>query len=230
LECCALIRRLPTQSTLYADYGKKLVTTMKQLKAIIVDDEWLIRSEIKKMLSKYPTIDVVGEAAFVSDAFVLVEKFHPDVIFLDIQLSGETCFELLEQANITCDVVFITAFDQYAIRAFEVNALDYLLKPIIPERFDKTIQRLLNREEIISSNAQKLTKDDIVCVMSTGSLTVIKISGLRCITACGNYSEVVHEDCKKSLISKSLLEWEESLPEKYFLHVNLHLRLLLVLY
>lgn len=193
---------------------------MDFIKAIIIDDEWLIRSEINRLLSEHPEIEVVGEAAHISDAIGLIEQFNPDVIFLDIELSGETGFDLLEQTEIKCEIIFVTAYNQYAVRAFEVNALDYLLKPIQPERFAKTIQRLLKHEPIKPQPTEKVTNDDVVYVMVNGSLKFLKISELRCIIARGNYTDIVYEECKKELVSKSLNEWETILPEKYFVRIH----------
>jgi two-component system LytT family response regulator len=193
---------------------------MDLIKAIIIDDEWLIRSEINRLLSKYPEIDVVGEAVHLSDAIELIEQFNPDVIFLDIELSGEIGFDLLDKTELNCEIIFVTAYNQYAVRAFEVNALDYLLKPIQPERFAKTIQRLLKHEPLKPQTIEKVKNDDVVYVMVNGSLKFLKISELRCIIARGNYTDIVYEECKKDLVSKSLNEWETILPEKYFLRIH----------
>ena len=99
---------------------------MDRIKVIIVDDEWLVRSELKQMLAEYPDIVVAGEAADVHQANQLIQAVNPDVIFLDVQMPGESGFDLIEKAHIQCKVIFITAYNQYALRAFEVNALDYL--------------------------------------------------------------------------------------------------------
>ena len=193
---------------------------MNNLKAIIVDDEWLIRSEIIRLLSEYLEIEVVGEAAHISEAIELIEQFNPDVIFLDVELSGETGFELLEQAEINCEIIFVTAYNQYAIRAFEVNALDYLLKPIQPERFAKTIGRLLKHEPIKPKPTEKVKIDDVIYVMINGSLKFLRISELRCIIARGNYTDIIYEECKKELVSKSLNEWEAILPDNFFVRIH----------
>jgi len=193
---------------------------MKYIKALVVDDEWLIRLEIIEMLSDYPEIEVVGEAAHILDAIELIDKFNPDVIFLDIELSGETGFDLLEQTDIHCDIIFVTAYNEYAVRAFDVNALDYLLKPIQPERLDKTMQRLLNHEAVKIHATEKVTMDDVVYVMINGSLKFVKISELRCIIANSNYSDIVCEGGRKELVSKSLSEWEAILPDKFFVRIH----------
>ena len=106
----------------------------KLLKALIVDDERLARNDIKSLLAEYENIKIVGEAEDVPSAIKAIAALKPDVVFLDIQMPGSSGFDLLEQIDISGHVIFITAFDEHAIRAFEVNALDYLLKPVNPER------------------------------------------------------------------------------------------------
>ncbi len=193
---------------------------MGALNTIVVDDEWLVREELKTLLAEYPEIKFVGEAANVPQAIDLVNKVQPDVIFLDIQMPGATGFDLLEQTDITSKIIFVTAYDQYALKAFEVNALDYLLKPIQKERLAKTIQRLVTGEKTIPKASQKLEYDDVVYVLVNGSLKFIKVSLLRCIIAEGNYSYIYYRDRKKALVSKTLQEWEEMLPDDYFVRIH----------
>ena len=193
---------------------------MNPLKSIIVDDEWLVREELKTMLAQYPEIKVMGEAANVPQAIELVKKFTPDVIFLDIQMPGATGFDLLEKTDINSKIIFITAYDQYALKAFEVNALDYLLKPIQKERLAKAVQRLLTTERTTSRISQKVGYDDVVYVLVNGSLKFIKVSLLKCIIAEGNYSYIYYKDRKKELVSKTLQEWEAILPDNYFIRIH----------
>ena len=193
---------------------------MNPLKLIIVDDEWLVRKELKTLLAEYHEIKLVGEAANVPQAIDVIKKVQPDVIFLDIQMPGATGFDLLEQTDITSKIIFVTAYDQYALKAFEVNALNYLLKPIQKERLAKTIQRLVTGERPISRTSQKLGYDDVVYVLVNGSLKFIKVSLLRCIIAEGNYSYIYYKDRKKGLVSKTLQEWEEILPDDYFVRIH----------
>jgi len=193
---------------------------MNPLKLIIVDDEWLVREELKTLLAEYPEIKLVGEAANVPQAIDLVEKAQPEVIFLDIQMPGATGFDLLEQTNINSKIIFVTAYDKYALKAFEVNALDYLLKPIQKERLAKTIERLLSEERPTRKLSQKLSYDDVVYVLINGSLKFIKVSLLRCIIAEGNYSYIYYKDRKKALVTKTLQEWEEILPDDYFVRIH----------
>src|SRR5213595_4027574 len=112
------------------------------IKAIIVDDERLARTELKKLLQDFSDIDVVDEAANVDEGVEKIETQNPDLIFLDIQMPGKTGFDLLAELDKSPNVIFTTAYDEYALKAFEVNALDYLLKPVEPKRLADAIQKL----------------------------------------------------------------------------------------
>jgi two-component system LytT family response regulator len=193
---------------------------MNLLKSIIVDDVKLVRKELKLLLKDYPEIKVVGEASNVNQAVRLSRKLKPDVIFLDIQLHGELGFDLLDRENITSKVIFITAYDQYAIRAFEVNALDYLLKPVTRERLSQAIRKLFQDEPKSRGPVDKIDYNDIIYLVINGSLKFIKVSLLKYIIAEGKYSYIVYEDKKKDLISKTLQEWENILPGKYFIRIH----------
>ncbi|HWR32699.1 MAG TPA: response regulator, partial [Chitinophagaceae bacterium] len=102
------------------------------MRAIIIDDERLARTELKKLLQDYPEVEVIDEAANADEGITKIESQHPDLIFLDIQMPGKTGFDMLSQLERTPQVIFTTAYDEFALKAFEVNALDYLLKPIEP--------------------------------------------------------------------------------------------------
>ena len=115
---------------------------MNQIKTLIIDDEWLIRSELKTMLVRYPNIDVIGEAANVMEAVKLYEALKPDLVFLDIQLPGGSGFDFLSRVNGDFKLVFITAFDNYRKEAKKYRAVDYLMKPINKDKLLKAIQKL----------------------------------------------------------------------------------------
>jgi two-component system LytT family response regulator len=195
---------------------------MKKLSTIIIDDKWLFREDLKKLLLDYPQLEVVGEGANLSEGVELVNQIKPDVIFLDIQLQKENGFDLLKLAEVKSDIIFITAHDQYAIRAFEVNALDYLLKPINKDRLHMAVLRLLgnNEENSDTENQQKLYHDDVIYLMIDGSLKFVKISRLKLIVAERNYSYIYYGENRKELISKTLHDWEQILPEKYFVRIH----------
>ncbi|HOC26174.1 MAG TPA: LytTR family DNA-binding domain-containing protein [bacterium] len=188
--------------------------------ALIVDDEWLVREELKGLLAGYPEIRVEGEAGSVRQAAEQLARRAFDVIFLDIQMPGALGFELLEQAEVTARIIFITAYDQYAIKAFEVNALDYLLKPIQKERLGQSIVRLSGRAPEALRHKPKLGYDDVAYVMVAGSLKFLQVAQIRCITAGGNYSYLYYQDHRRELVAKSLQEWEEILPGEYFQRIH----------
>ncbi len=195
---------------------------MDRLKTIIVDDSRAIREELKYLLAEYSEIIVIGTAANITQAIRLIEERRPDVIFLDIQLQNETGFDLLEKINVEAKIIFVTAYDQYAIRAFEINALDYLLKPIQKDRLSKTIARLINNE-VLSYDEKpqgKVTYDDVIYLVINRSLKFIKVSLIKSIFSEGKYSYVIYKESKKFLASKTLLEWEKILPEKYFVRIH----------
>src|SRR5215213_6947963 len=112
------------------------------MKAIIIDDERLARTELRKLLQDFPEIEVVDEAANADEGISKIENHNPDIIFLDIQMPGKTGFDLLAELDHAPQVIFTTAYDEYALKALEVNALDYLLKPVEPRRLADTMEKL----------------------------------------------------------------------------------------
>jgi two-component system LytT family response regulator len=193
---------------------------MSAITAIIIDDEWLVRSELRVMLQEFSQVRVVAEAANVSEGLAVAQQHQPDVIFLDIQLAGETGFDFLEKAHTRAHIIFITAFDQFAIRAFEVHALDYLLKPIRKERLADAIQRILDNITVKPRPAKAQSASDMIYVMIDGSLRPIKLPQLKCITAEGNYSFVYYQDGKRELVLRNLGEWMDVLPGNPFVRIH----------
>src|SRR5215203_3433067 len=112
------------------------------IKAIIIDDERLARSELRKLLMDFPEIEVVAEASNAGEGVEKIENINPDLIFLDIQMPGKTGFDMLSELDKAPLVIFTTAYDEYALKAFEVNALDYLLKPVEPKRLADAMEKL----------------------------------------------------------------------------------------
>src|SRR6187200_1019083 len=195
------------------------------LKAIIVDDERLARAELKKLLQDYPDIDVVDEAANAEEGVDKIENQNPDVIFLDIQMPGKTGFDLLTDLERAPHVIFTTAYDEYALKAFEVNALDYLLKPIEPKRLADAMQKLhvaeTKENHIIPENFNQsiLTEADQVFVKDGERCWFVKLSDIRLFESVGNYAKVFFGP-NKPLILKSLNDLEERLDEKFFFRAN----------
>ncbi len=191
-----------------------------KFKSLIVDDERLARKDLITLLSEFDNIEIAGEADSVSSARNQIEKLHPDLIFLDIQMPGESGFELLEKIDNRLKVIFVTAFDEYAIRAFEVNALDYLLKPISPERLVKTIEKLESQSDSQQAEERRLDYDDHMFITLNSHMKFLKIKSILSISAAGDYSEILTTDKTRGLVLKSMKEWEKRLPEQHFCRIH----------
>ncbi|MER3499364.1 MAG: DNA-binding response regulator [Chitinophagaceae bacterium] len=194
------------------------------MKAIIIDDERLARRELRRLLQDYPEIEVVDEAANADEGIAKIESQNPDLVFLDIQMPGKTGFDLLTSLEKAPHVIFTTAYDEYALKAFEVNALDYLLKPVEPKRLADAIQKLHiteARETVANENANRslLTENDQVFVKDGERCWFVKLSDIRLFESVGNYAKVFFGN-NKPLILKSLNALEERLDEKTFFRAN----------
>jgi two-component system LytT family response regulator len=192
----------------------------KKYKTIIVDDEELARSDLKTMLSRFSTVEIVGEADNIASAAILIDKFKPDLIFLDIQFPGETGFDLLDKIEIKAKIIFVTAFDEYAIRAFDVNAQDYLLKPVNPERLAHALEKLEDEKGSPINELRKFNNDDSVFLEVNNKYHFIKINSIIRISASGNYSEITTFNGIKGLTQKTMKEWETRLPENTFIRIH----------
>jgi two-component system LytT family response regulator len=195
-------------------------------KAIIIDDERLARNELKKLLSEYPEIEIVAEAANAAEGIQRIEELQPDLIFLDIQMPGKTGFEMLSELDRSPHVIFTTAYDEYALRAFEVNALDYLLKPIEPKRLSDAIQKLEHIEEKEGEDSEMpsmprgaLGEFDQVFVKDGERCWFVKLTDIRLFESVGNYAKVFFGP-NKPLILKSLNALEERLDDHIFFRAN----------
>jgi two-component system LytT family response regulator len=196
------------------------------IKTVIIDDERLARNELKKLLLDFPEIEVVAEAANASEGIEKIDSLNPDLIFLDIQMPGKTGFDMLAELDKTPFVIFTTAYDEYALKAFEVNALDYLLKPVEPKRLADAIQKLHVEEDKepiddsdISTNKSILNENDQVFVKDGERCWFVKLSDIRLFESVGNYAKVYFGP-NKPLILKSLNALEERLDEKIFFRAN----------
>jgi two-component system LytT family response regulator len=198
------------------------------IKAVIIDDERLARNELKKLLQDFPEIEVVAEAANANEGIEKIDSLNPDLIFLDIQMPGKTGFDMLAELDKAPDVIFTTAYDDYALKAFEVNALDYLLKPVEPKRLADAIQKLhleegkdreMISEDEIPINRSLLHEHDQVFVKDGERCWFVKLSDIRLFESVGNYAKVYFGP-NKPLILKSLNALEERLDEKVFFRAN----------
>ena len=191
-------------------------------KVVIIDDERLARSELKRLLSEFPEVEVIGEAANANEGIQKIEALNPDLIFLDIQMPGKTGFEMLTQLDKAPSVIFVTAYDEYALKAFEVNAMDYLMKPVEPKRLAEALSKVKqNEEEELLSYTRRglLSENDQVFVKDGERCWFVKLSEVRLFESVGNYAKVFF-GAHKPLILKSLNSLEEKLDEKVFFRAN----------
>ncbi|MFZ4752542.1 MAG: LytR/AlgR family response regulator transcription factor [Chitinophagaceae bacterium] len=191
------------------------------IRTIIVDDERLARNELRKILTDFPEIEIIEEAINVQDAIEKIEELRPQLIFLDIQMPGnKTGFDLLEVLEYLPKVVFTTAYDEYALKAFEFNALDYLLKPIETKRMAEAIHKVKKQMDQ-DQNAQKnlLSGNDQVFVKDGERCWFVRLSEVRLFESAGNYAKVFFGN-NKPLILKSLNALEERLDPKLFFRAN----------
>jgi len=192
------------------------------LKVILIDDERLARSELKRLLQEFPDVEVVGEAANAAEGLEKIESLNPDLVFLDIQMPGKTGFDMLTQLEKAPHIIFVTAYDEYALKAFDVNALDYLMKPVEPKRLAEALLKVHQKdeEELLSySNRGLLGEHDQVFVKDGERCWFVKLSEVRLFESVGNYAKVFF-GTNKPLILKSLNALEERLDEKIFFRAN----------
>jgi two-component system, LytTR family, response regulator len=195
------------------------------MRAIIIDDERLARTELRKLLQDYPEVEVIDEATNADEGLSKIESQQPDLIFLDIQMPGKTGFDLLAELDRAPQVIFTTAYDEFALKAFEVNALDYLLKPVEPKRLADAMQKLHSGEvreaktETENTNNSILSESDQVFVKDGERCWFVKLSDIRLFESVGNYAKVFF-GTNKPLILKSLNALEERLDEKTFFRAN----------
>jgi two-component system, LytTR family, response regulator len=193
--------------------------------AIIIDDERLARNELKKLLEQHPEIQIIDEASGVDEGVEKIELARPDLIFLDIQMPGKTGFDLLGELEKAPKVIFTTAFDEFALKAFEVNALDYLLKPIDPNRLSDAIQKLqtelaLEQASLLGGSVRgPLMEADQVFVKDGEKCWFVKLAEIRLFESVGNYAKV-YFSTHKPLILKSLNALEDRLDEHVFFRAN----------
>jgi two-component system LytT family response regulator len=177
------------------------------MKALIVDDERLARIELKRLLAVHTEIEIAGEARNGEEALDLIAKIGPDLLFLDIQMPGMTGFELLERVDDVPQVIFTTAYDQYAIQAFEVNALDYLLKPIAPNRLAAALAKMRPRPE--------RTRLEQVFVRDGDRCWIVRLPDIFLLESEGNYTRVCFGS-ERPLVRRSLNAFEEQLDPNVF--------------
>ncbi|MDT0690154.1 LytTR family DNA-binding domain-containing protein [Salegentibacter sp. F188] len=196
---------------------------MRSLKAVIVEDSRLARNELKELLKIHKEIELVGEAENVDEGFKLITDKNPDLLFLDINMPEKDGFELLEMLDDVPVTIFTTAFDEYAIKSFEYNAFDYLLKPINQKRFTKCIEKVIEQTSDSSSSDSKtegvLSLDKQIFIKDGENCWLVKIQDIFMFEIVGNYTRVFFKN-NKPLIYKSLGQIEEKLPADVFFRAN----------
>jgi two-component system LytT family response regulator len=193
-------------------------------KAIIIDDERLARNELKKLLQEFPEVEVIGEAANANEGIDKIESLGPDLVFIDIKMPGKTGFDMLTELERAPHVIFVTAYDEYALKAFEVNALDYLMKPVEPKRLADALMKVKQKDEEeefshVSTRTGLLGEHDQVFVKDGERCWFVKLSDVRLFESVGNYAKVFFAG-NKPLILKSLNSLEERLDDKVFFRAN----------
>lgn len=184
---------------------------MQSIKIILIDDERSAREELKRMLQDYPDMEIVGEAANAAEARKAISELQPDLLFLDIQMPGETGFELLESLDTVPEIIFVTAYDQYALKAFEVSAIDYLMKPVRDERLAKAIEQI-RRKQLSKPKPQVFIKDG-------NSYHLVRWSDVFLIESLDNYARLWFND-QKVLMKTSLNQLESKLDPNLFFRAN----------
>ena len=184
------------------------------MRAVIVEDSRLARLELKQLLKAHPDIEIVAEAKDMKTAATVIQQTQPDLILLDVNLPDGDGFELLQSLSKCPPVIFTTAYDEYAIQAFEHNALDYLLKPINPKRLQQALSKLTESQQEIEE-----TIDHKIFVKDGDQCWLIDILQVRYFESCGNYVRL-HFDDHQPLVYKSLSNIEKRLQDKVFFRTN----------
>lgn len=191
------------------------------IKAIIIDDERLAREGLKSLLKVHTDVQIVAEASNADEAIALIDSHKPELIFLDIQMPEKSGFDLLEELIETPVVIFTTAYNEFAIKAFEVNALDYLLKPINEQRLAEAIQKA--KRQIIElqqhKEKAKLSPNERVFIKDGERCWFVKLQDIRLIESSGNYAKI-YFDKYQPLIHRTLNALDEKLDNGLFFRVN----------
>jgi two-component system LytT family response regulator len=191
------------------------------LRVMIVDDERLARVALRGLLEERGDVEIVGEADGVASARKQLEALKPDVLFLDVQMPGGSGFELFAGGGLKPKVIFCTAYERHAVRAFEVNALDYLIKPVGPEQIERALNRLLLSGGEHPAEATTLLRlDDLVSLREASTLRFVQVRDLVWIQAADDYSEVHLTKGATALVDVTLRKWEERLPARDFVRIH----------
>lgn len=188
------------------------------LRAILVDDEAPARDVMRQLLMAHPNVKLVGEASSAAAAVELFMDMRPDVVFLDVEMPGGDGFSVLPKLRPIPAIIFVTAYDEYAVRAFEINAVDYLLKPVSGERLSQALHRVIYLPR--PTHTKRYLPEDRIFLESDAAVRVQFIAEISGIEAEGNYSRVHITDGSSVFIRRSMAEWEALLPEILFVRVH----------
>lgn len=200
---------------------------MKIFRTLLIEDERLAREELKSLLKDFMEIEIVGEARNGSEALEMIKKLSPDLLFLDINMPEMNGFEMIKHLEEIPQVIFVTAYDEFALKAFDVNALDYLLKPVDPIRLQEAIKKLSNSEDefnshsdaFLASKDRTLTLEDKVFIKDGEKCWFIELRKIRMLESDGNYVKV-YFDSSRPLLLRSLNSFEERLDARFFFRAN----------
>ncbi len=197
------------------------------IRTLLIDDEPLALTELQTMLRQFTEIEVIDTASDAREAVEKITTLKPALIFLDINMPGRSGFELLEELDEAPQVIFVTAYDQFAIKAFEVNALDYLLKPVNAQRLAEAVEKLKKQIALEQKNEHKLSIEKRIFIKDGDRCFFVPLAEVFLIESVGNYAKV-HYQNKTPLLHKSLNYLEEKLPDTHFFRagrqhiINIH--------
>lgn len=190
-----------------------------KISTILVDDEPLAVTELQNMLKSFEHVDVIAVSHESADATEKIRRLKPQLVFLDINMPGKSGFDLLSDLDEVPEVIFVTAYDQFAIKAFDVNALDYILKPVNPDRLAEAITKAGKKFTQAPSSSEKLTINKRIFIKDGEQCFFVPLSEVFFIESVGNYARVYYQD-KKPLLHKSLNYLEDKLPEEFFFRAS----------
>lgn len=189
------------------------------IKTVLVDDEPLAIAELQSMLKNHDDIEVVTVCYDAKDALSKIQELKPQLLFLDINMPGKSGFDLLSELDEAPEVIFVTAYDQFALKAFDVNALDYILKPVNPDRLTEAITKVRKKFSESKTSDERLTIQKRIFIKDGEDCFFVPLSEIYFIESVGNYARVYYQD-KKPLLHKSLNYLEEKLPEEFFFRAS----------
>jgi two-component system LytT family response regulator len=198
---------------------------MKSIKAVLIDDVEVMRITLKKVLEQFPHINIIGEASSFDEAKEVVNRLKPDLLFLDIDLNGLISIDLLEELNCTPKIIFITSHENFAIKAFEMNAIDFIIKPISAKRIANAIERVSLPSVAVNDNnlnegEERFQSDQIILLNFDNKMNFIKIKDINYIEAYGNYTKINMLDGKLSITYNSIKNCENKLPLDIFIQIH----------